>query len=307
MKIGVVDLDTSHPQNWIPIERDLGHEIVGVWDGSAVHPPQYVTDFVAEHKLGRVFESLEQMAPEVDCAIVHGCDWDTHVAKARPFIDAGKSVLIDKPMAGTLGDLRQFCKWADQGARITGGSSLRFAAEAQEWLSQPIDDRGEPRTVLCGCAVDEFNYGIHAYSLISRIVGGGVQSVQHLWQADQRCIKINWANGCTGMLNIGKIDAWLPFYANIVTPKSVHQFIVDNGGIYRSLLEAVLPYLAGETDEPPIAMSELIEPELCALAARQSWLNGDRVVRLDKLTESDSGYDGAEFADGYRLARYPQE
>jgi len=38
MKIGIVDLDTSHPQNWIPIERELGHEIVGLWDGGSVHP-----------------------------------------------------------------------------------------------------------------------------------------------------------------------------------------------------------------------------------------------------------------------------
>ena len=28
MRIGIVDLDTSHPQNWIPIEREMGHDIV---------------------------------------------------------------------------------------------------------------------------------------------------------------------------------------------------------------------------------------------------------------------------------------
>ena len=41
MRIGVVDVDTSHPENWIPIERELGHELVGVWDGGAVHPPEW--------------------------------------------------------------------------------------------------------------------------------------------------------------------------------------------------------------------------------------------------------------------------
>ena len=39
MKIGIVDVDTSHPDKWIPIERELGHEVVGIWDGGAVHPP----------------------------------------------------------------------------------------------------------------------------------------------------------------------------------------------------------------------------------------------------------------------------
>ena len=38
MRIGIVDVDTSHPQNWIPIERELGHEVVGLWDAGAVHP-----------------------------------------------------------------------------------------------------------------------------------------------------------------------------------------------------------------------------------------------------------------------------
>ncbi|HTL29739.1 MAG TPA: hypothetical protein VL282_10975, partial [Tepidisphaeraceae bacterium] len=76
------------------------------------------------------------------------------------------------------------------------------------------------------------------------------------------------------------------------------------GKLYRALLEATLPYLAGETDRPPLDPDALIEPELCALAAQRSWLNGDREVALSELTESDS-YDGKAFAESYRKARYP--
>src|SRR5947209_1605242 len=115
MKIGIVDLDTSHPQNWIPIERELGHEVAGIWDGGAVHPTEYVTKFAAEKEVPRIYSSLEEMARDVDIAIVHGCDWDTHIPKARPFIEAGKSVLLDKPMAGNLRDLRQIVQWANEG------------------------------------------------------------------------------------------------------------------------------------------------------------------------------------------------
>ena len=40
MRIGSVDLDTSHPQNWIPLERELGHEVTGIWDGGRyIRPP----------------------------------------------------------------------------------------------------------------------------------------------------------------------------------------------------------------------------------------------------------------------------
>jgi len=305
MRIGIVDLDTSHPQSWIPIERQMGHDIVGLWDGGAVHPKGYARQFAAEHDIPHVFDSLEQMIDHVDCAIIHGCDWDTHVGKARPFVEADKAVLIDKPVAGNQRDLNQFIEWADRGARITGGSSLRFCHEAAEWLGGPIDDRGTPDTVFCGCGVDEYNYGIHAYSLIASIMGPGARSVQHLGQGAQRRVKINWPDGRVGILVIGKSDQWLPFYASIATARSTHQFVVDNGRIYRSLLDVALPYLAGQTDQPPLPMAELVEPERCALAARQSWLDADRQVSLDELDEAAPGYDGKAFADEYRLSKYP--
>lgn len=305
MRIGIVDLDTSHPQNWVPIERELGHEVVGVWDGGSVHPAGYAEKFAREHRIPRVYPTLEEMAREVDCAILHGCDWDTHIAKARPFIEAGKAVLVDKPLAGNLRDLNQLRRWAQAGARISGGSSLRFCAETREWLARPVSERGTPHTALCGCAVDEFNYGIHAYAMLLGIMGPGVRSVQHLGQSVQRRIRVNWPDGRMGLLVIGTAAAWMPFYATVVTEKTVAQYQADAGKLYRALLEAVLPYLAGETDRPPVPMEALIEPELCALAARKSWLEGDREVFLAELCEEDEGYDGETFAEEYRKAKYP--
>ena len=303
MKLGIVDIDTSHPASWIPIERELGHEIAGIWDGGSVYERPYVEHFAAEHDVPRVFDSLEAMTAEVDCAVLHGCDWDTHVAKARPFVEAGKAVLVDKPVAGNARDLDQFLEWSNQGARITGGSSLRFCPEAAEWLDTPVDGRGEPDTVFCGCGVDEYNYGIHGYSLLSSIMGPGARSVQHLSCGAQRRVQVHWPGGRLGILVIGASQKWLPFHASIVTPCSTHQFIVDNSRIYRALLEAVLPYLAGERDQPPIPMAALLEPERCALAARQSWLNGDCEVTLAEIDPTAPGYDGAAFADFYRQSK----
>ncbi|HOZ49253.1 MAG TPA: Gfo/Idh/MocA family oxidoreductase [Candidatus Hydrogenedentes bacterium] len=304
MRLGIVDLDTSHPQNWIPIERELGHEVVGVWDGGTVHPAEYVDKFATEHGIPCVFESLEQMIGEVDGAIIHGCDWDTHVAKARPFVEAGKSVLIDKPIAGNLRDIRQFAQWAEAGARICGGSSLRFCCEVRDWLARPIDERGTPHTALCGCAVDDFNYGIHAYAMLSGLMGAGISGVRHLAGGTQHKIQVNWRDGKVGFLVVGKAEAWMPFYATVVTEKGVSQFQAESGKLYRALLESVLPYMAGEVAKPPMPFAELIEPELCALAARRSWLENDREVALAELTEDDAGYDGAAFGVEYRKARY---
>lgn len=304
MRIGVVDLDTSHPQNWIPLERELGHEVVGVWDGGSVHPPEYVQKFATEHSIPRVYDSLEALAAEVDCAIIHGCNWDTHVAKARPFVEAGKSVLIDKPLAGNLRDLAQLRQWVDDGVRITGSSSLRFCRETAEWLAQPVAERGTPHTVLCGCAVDEYNYGIHAYSMLTGILGPGVASVKHLGSGVQRRLQVNWTDGRVGFLVIGKTAGWVPFYATVVTEKGAFQYTADSKHLYRALLESVLPYLAGEADQPPVLFPALMEAELTALAAQRSWRNGDQEVSLADLSPAE-GYDGAAFAGEYRAMRYP--
>jgi len=310
MKIGLVDLDTSHPQNWVPILRELGHTVVGVWDGGAVHPAGYAAQFATQFSTGHAtphhFATLAEMVDAVDCAILHGCDWDTHIAKAQPFVDAGKAVLIDKPLAGNLRDLNQLRTWVEEGARITGGSSLRFCAETASWLAQPLAERGTPHTVFCGCAVDEFNYGIHAYAMLSGILGAGIEHVQHLEQHGQRRVWVRWQDGRSGLLVIGAAAQWVPFYATIVTERGPTYYQADNAQLYRSLLTATLPYLAGATDKPPLPVDAWLEPELCALAARESWRNGDRVVRLADLSEADGGYDGAAFAAEYRLAKYPQ-
>lgn len=305
MQIGIVDLDTSHPQNWIPILRQLGHEVIGVWDGGAVHPPAYVQKFAADYSIPQVYPSLTALAADADCAIIHGCDWDTHLAKAQPFVAAGKAVLLDKPVAGNLRDLQQIRQWVADGARISGGSSLRFAVETQQWLAQPVEERGTPHTVVCGCAVDEFNYGIHAYAMLSGILGGGVRSVRHLGTGVQRRLLVQWHDGRSGILVIGATAKWMPFYATVVTERTVTYLQADNNKLYRALLEATLPYLAGETNTPPLTVDEWLEPELCALAARQSWLSGDQDVVLTDLALDDAGYDGKTFAEGYRKAKYP--
>jgi hypothetical protein len=48
MRIGLLDLDTSHPAAWIHNLRELGHEIVGMYDGGAVHPHAYAAKFAAK-------------------------------------------------------------------------------------------------------------------------------------------------------------------------------------------------------------------------------------------------------------------
>ena len=305
-RIGLVDLCTSHPGSWVPILRDLGAEIASCWDSGDTRPEGFAKEFAEQQEIAHAAADPAEMIGKIDVAIVHSANWDKHVALASPFVEAGVSVLIDKPMVGSLRDADQLLDWGKMGKRVAGGSSLRFAQEVQDFLAEPVAERGTVHTAFVGCGVDEFNYGIHAYSTLSGLMGPGIRSVRYLGASAQKHIRVAWEDGRVGFLCIGKPGAkgaWLPFYVTAVTEKSVRQITVAAGGIYRSLLEAVLPYLAGEQAEPPMAMAAQLEPELAALAARQSWLRNGAEVFLTDLSLDDTGYDGTQFAVEYARAR----
>ncbi len=301
LRIGLVDLDTSHPAAWLPIIRELGHEVVGVFDGGTVNPEGYADDFAKQRQIPRVFTSLPEMADQVDLAIIHSCNWDLHVERARPFVAAGKSVLLDKPMVGNLRDMNQVLTWSRQGVRIIGGSSLRYTTEIQDFR-RGLEPDEKIRYAYSGTGVDEYNYGIHAYSAVQGLLGKGIVSARHLSGSAQHQIELVWESGARAILTVGAAKKWLPFFATVITDRRVSLLSFDNKKLYRSMLEAVLPYLAGESD-PPAPMEELLECEKAALAARLSWQQQGAVVYLSDLRLDDAGYDGAAFGAAYRLAK----
>lgn len=304
MRIGLVDLDTSHPGKWTPIIRDLGHEVAAVWDGGTVHPDGYAAEFASEHSVAATPETLDEMVPLVDAAIIHSCNWDLHVERAAPFVEADKAIFLDKPIVGNHRDARQVLDWLSGGKRLTGGSSLRYAYEARDFLQQPVEKRGSPHIVLGGCGSDEFNYGIHGYALVWAIMGGGAQSVRWLGRSPvQEQAEIVWQDGRRAIINFTRKGDSLPFWATVLTESAVYHIMPDTGKIYRALLERVLGYLAGHEERPPVPHEELIEPELAAIAARASRRRGGEAIALRDLGLDEEGYDGAAFAAEYRNAR----
>jgi virulence factor len=306
-RLGLAGLCTSHPQRWVPIIRELSAEhgleidIVAAWDSGEVRPPGFAARFCREMQIPLAVERLADMPDLVDGVIIHTANWDRHVEQARLFVDAGRAVLIDKPLVGHLRDARQLLDWAAAGKRITGGSSLRFAREIRDYLARPAAQRGRLHTAFGGCGTDEFFYGIHAYAMLLGLMGPGVRSVEYLGQPHQKLLKIEGTDGTVGLLVVGQA-AKLPFYLTAVSTATVEHIQVDSAGIYRALLETCLPYLCGRAESPPLPMEVLLEPELAALAAQRSWLSGGEVLLTD-LRQDDPGYDGTRFTAEYRQAQ----
>lgn len=312
-RIGLVGLCTSHPENWVPAMRELVKEgkvdveVTAAWDSGETRPEGFAREFCGKLAIPHAVDKLEEMLDLVDGVIVHTADWDRHLEQAERFVEAGKSVYLDKPVAGNMRDLNRVMDWMKQGRRVTGGSVLRYCGEILALLDRCAESGEKIHTAYTGVGVDEFNYGIHAYAILARVFGSGIRSVRYIGSSAQKQIAVFWQDGRIGLLTVGK-NRWLPFHLTAVTDSRVHQVAVDGAKLYKGMLEKVLPWFSGACDVPPTAPESLLEPELAALAAKRSWEEGGREVFLTDLGESSGpAYDGAQFAREYRRARMEAE
>ena len=299
----MVDLDTSHPRSWLPIIREMGHDVTCVFDGGTIFPEGYADEFAAEMNVPTVCTTVEEMVARVDAAIIHSCNWDLHIERARPFVEADVPVMLDKPIVGNMRDAEQVSGWGDAGKVITGGSSFRWCEETLAFLAKPVEEVGTIHTAFAGCGVDEFNYGSHAFANLFGLMGIGCEHVRWLGEHVQDQFELTWTDGRRGIVTVGR-TAWMPNYATVVTNKTVVQFQPDTARIYRALLRHDLPILAREAESVPLR--QLIEPALAAIAGLVSKRRGGESVRLDALDVESPGYDGAAFAREYRDKRLPK-
>src|SRR5690606_6986603 len=200
----------------------------------------------------------------VDIGMLHSCDWDTRVEKAGPFLEAGKAVFIDKPLGGSILDLKVWRQWQARGARLAGGSANLYAAEIAAYRQRTSREAGtQAHTVLCGCGVDDFNYAIHAVSAAFAVLGFGWSRVRTSTDGPLSVSHVLWENGTRAVVNYGR-HPWLPTHLTLIAESGVEQFCLGIDDLYRATLRTVLPYLAGEAPAP-LTWDELIQPEWALL------------------------------------------
>lgn len=302
IKIGIVDIDTSHPGDWLPLlKQSRKAAFTALYDCGDTCDPATVQQFADTHGL-QLCRSLEELVKTVDVGFILGCNWDAHIERAKPFIDAGKPVFIDKPLVGNLRDLLILREWAVNGARIIGASGVPYTYEVNE-LRQKMAENGETilsAFVTTGIVNDPFNYSIHGVEMLRGLVGTGAQSVRHL--ASNRSIEIYeiaYASGVRGYLQI--MTPFHTFAATVTTDKAVHQTRVDTNRFHKAFVAKIVEALEGNANAMD-GVDATVESVKVALAMRQSLRTGQS-VSLNDLRIDDKGYDGVAFAKYYRLAK----
>lgn len=296
IRIGAVDIDTSHPKCFGEILRKGDLAAYTCVYNKGFRSSEYVQQFMKENNITIRHDHLKKMAAEIDIAFIHSCNWNKHLDLAMPFLDAGKPVFIDKPIVGNLRDCVKLETLAAKGAKIMGGSAVRYCREFTEFLAKPIEERGEIIALFGSNGVDEFNYGIHVIEALSALAQSPAHSVQCITNDRVEIYRVKFKNGITGVYQLCT-GIWRPISIVVTTTKGTFQMEPKGEILYSYLLERIFNHLSGGT--PMADVASLTDCTRIALAGRYSREHGNIEVKPEDLCIDASGYDGDSFEAYY--------
>ncbi|WP_353719951.1 Gfo/Idh/MocA family oxidoreductase [Dyadobacter sp. 676] len=228
MNIGIIGMSAgnAHPYSWSAI-------INGVFDGEEIARVGYpaVTAYLEANRdtlgirgarvthvwaqeaeiaesiaksagIENVSESLAEMAGEVDAVILARDDPENHREMARPFLEAGVPVFIDKPLAYSREDLAWFAEQHRAGKFLMSCSSMRYANECRI-ARQEIRSFGRLELVTAVGKKDWKKYGVHLLEGVFAILGDPIpHSVRHIGGPDREIIQLRIQDGPDIMLHL---------------------------------------------------------------------------------------------------------
>ncbi len=298
MRLGIADFDTSHvvqftmrlnhvdidEEQWV--ESDC--EIVAGYPGqSKITEPERIQEYT--DKLAgwgvELVDEPEDLIGKVDGVLVESQGGKEHLAKARPFLEAGMPVYIDKPFACSVADAQEIARLAaDNGVPVFSSSSLRYALEVQEALA---DEEGLGNVVGASAFSpaslhDEnpglFHYGIHGVETLYAFMGPGCVEVSCFSEEGGEVTVGRWSDGRVGTVRGTRAGAHA-YGFTAWGDKGVKVMRIDPASIYRELLKRIAQMF--DTGEAPLDINVTVEIVAFIEAALESADSGGAVTPLE--------------------------
>ena len=232
--------------------------------------------------IDHVVDDPHEVIGKVDGVIIPTDIGHEHVERARPFIDAGLPVFVDKPLTDNEQDLQQFTSWQAQGRPILSTSCMRYAAEFQA-LHHQMPEVGQPRLITVTMMKSWERYGIHALEAVYHLLPpGGWQSVTHTGTSTRNIIHLEHASEIDVILAVTH-DLYGAYGHVIVagTRGRLDARFADTFSAFKSQLLTFVDYL--KTGEAPFDFAQTIEQMKIIIAGIRSREQGGRKVMLSEI------------------------
>ena len=235
----------------------------------------------------QVVSKPDDVIGQVDAVVVATDDGDDHVRRARPFIEAGLPLFIDKPMATNLDDLRQFVKWQREGKVLLSTSGMRYAPEMKLSDAQRMH-LGDLRWITSFTCKTWERYGIHALEAVYPLLGPGFVSAQTQQQSGSDIVHLRHQGGA--QITLAAIhDAYGSFGGVHLygTKGDLALKLTDTYSAFRAQLVAFIDML--RTGQPPFDFAQTIELMAIIIAGIESRKQNGATVSVSSIIEQ-TGY-----------------
>src|SRR6267143_6784875 len=292
LRAGMIGLDTSHVPAFAKLFNNpratgdiAGIRIVAGYPGGTDIPASRdrVGKFTQDLRgMGiEIVDAIPKLLDKVDVVLLESVDGRIHLQEAVPVINAGKPLVIDKPVAGSLADAITIYELAKKNnVPCFSSSSVRFSPGIQELLKNEQLGTIAGAVTWGSCTYQEgtpdmFFYGIHGIEPLYALMGTGCETVTRVQTPDTDLVSGVWKDGRVGTyrgIRKNKAD----FGAVAFGSKG----IVETGreGGYEELCAEVGRFF--KTGKPPVRAEETIEIFAFMEAADESKRQGGAPVSL---------------------------
>ncbi len=262
------------PANTIRIP---GARVTHVWTDDPADAPKVAAASRIEHVVARP----EDVIGQVDAVIIGTDDGHEHVRRARPFVEAGLPVFVDKPLAINVPDLNQFIRWHNEGRVFLSSSNMRYAPETKLILRQKTQ-LGQLRWIASCTSKTWERYAIHALEVLWPVLGPGFVSVRTESQPGSDLAYVTHRSGVQISLAV-IFDAVGSYGALHVfgTQGNLAVTCWDTYTAFRNQLCAFLEML--RTGQRPYPLSETVELMTVIIAGLRSRERGGSTVQVEEI------------------------
>ena len=304
--LGMIE-GNGHPYSWsaiingqydAEIMRDCGYPVIPEYLGAQAPeklgiPGAKVTHIWCDDQadaqkvskatfIANIVEKPEDVIGKVDAVIISTDNGAEHVARAKPFIEAGIPVFIDKPLTDREDHLQQFVKWQGQGKAILSSSCMRYAKEYAQ-CRERISEVGDLRLITMTCCKSWERYGIHALEGVYPFLEPGRWlSVTNTGTAEANIVHIKHKNGVNVVLSvINDMYGGFGCLGLHGTKGSMTTRLEDTFFAFKAQLVAFVDYLKSGT--LPFPFDETVELMKIIIAGIRSRNESGREVMLTEI------------------------
>lgn len=227
-----------------------------------------------------VVDKPEEMIGKVDAVIIATDIGSEHVERARPFVEAGLPVFIDKPLCDNYNDLKQFRKWVEEERPVMSSSCMRYAKEFKPYHLR-TEELGELRFVSVPMAKKWETYGIHALEAIYPIVGPGFETIQNIGTAERNIVHMTHRSGIDIVIACIKDVQYGGALRLSGTAGNLTVGTNDTFYAFKAQLQAFVNFL--RSGEYPFPFSETDELMRLVIGGIESRNNHHRIINLKEF------------------------